>query len=89
MKIQEQLGKMPLVTEDGARALIKLAERKNEKSGGCCSGPGTAGTEELKDVFLKPENQNKFKDLNARVKLSSYLNLNHQGVSKDNIVAQK
>lgn len=89
MKIQEKLRTISLVTEQDASALIRLAERNNEKSGGCCSGPGTAGTDELKDVFLKPENQNKFKDLNARVQLSSYLRLDHKGVSKDNLVAQK
>lgn len=75
MKIQEKIRTTPVVTEASAHELIRLAERKNEKHAGCCSGPDTSGTQELKDAFLKPANQNKFKDLNARVVLSSYLKL--------------
>ena len=73
------------VTERDANELIRAAERDNEKAGGCCSGPGTAGSDRLRDIYLKPENENKFKDLGARATLARYLHLDSQGVSKSSL----
>jgi hypothetical protein len=71
------------VTEQDLPSLVKAAERDNEEAGGCCSGPGTKGSERLRDLFLKPETQNRFKDMGVRTQLSAYLKLDHQGASKD------
>lgn len=88
--VQETFAEIPsTVTDTKARELIRAAERENEKAGGCCSGPGTAGTEHLRDIYLKDENGPKLRDLTVRTILSSYLQLGSQGVSKDGSVAKK
>lgn len=67
-------------TEEDARALTRAAARDNEASGGCCSGPGNAGSEYLKDKFEK--DSGKFKDLNARSVILNFLHEDFQGVDK-------
>lgn len=58
-----------------AHTLVKAAERENEAAGGCCQGPGTAGTEHLKDIYLRVENGPKLRDPTVRQILTSYLHL--------------
>jgi hypothetical protein len=76
------------VTEQQAHELRKAAIRDDEADGGCCSGPGTAGTDRLKDLFVKNEGK-KFQDLNVRAYLSHELGLTSQGVSKDSVAEKK
>lgn len=76
------------VTEQQAHELRKAAIRDDEAAGGCCSGPGTAGTDRLRDLFVKNEGK-KFQDLNVRAYLSHELGLASQSVSKGDVVSKK
>ena len=70
------------VTAQDAHTLVKAANRENEDAGGCCSGPGTSGTDHLRDIYLRAENGAKLRDPTVRSILSSFLKLNSQGVNQ-------
>jgi hypothetical protein len=92
MKVRETYHKTftkdhTFATEDDARALTRAAQRDNEASGGCCSGPGSSGSDYLRDKFEK--DAAKFKDPNVRSIILGFLHEGFQGVNRHGQIITK